>query len=216
MLHQAGRWHLHAFGGIISLDVALQWHYVYRWLALHAALHGMEVVMRDKDTLLQMRVKMVQKAIIKVNATREGYTTITDFVLSRCLPEKAQEVVESPAEAHPIAPESAARVIIEDGAMSRAERLAALIPGGMVKTGGQVFGGSSVPGEDGKDKVVRRPFNPRRRDWYELIRKGDAGWWEVLQDVLTGQVWAVVNGKAKEFTVSREAIEYCQNLEMVS
>ena len=158
---------------------------------------------RAKSERIVLRVGEIEKRQIQGMADREG-KSLTDFILSRIW----GEVSETP---HTDAlPTQADRVSVAPG-----EKISDLKARFGLKTASDLLQGDAaiVP----PDTKARRAFNSRRRDWYELVRAGDGGWWEVMQDFETGQVWAVVNGKATEFPEgadgTRAAIDHCQEIE---
>lgn len=63
--------------------------------------------------------------------------------------------------------------------------------------------------EDGSD--LKRPFNSRRPDWYNCIRRSDV--YECVQDNETGQWFVQQGGRGREFPSQSAALEYCDSID---
>jgi hypothetical protein len=164
-----------------------------------------------KEEVMRFRCTDIQRAVITTNAKREG-STLTDFILSRCLPETA----ESPhreVSTLPRSPVSAA----PSGSISDLKARLGLKTAAEIETSGPATPPAEPPNrparqmcaEDGSD--LKRPFNPRRPDWYELIKRSDV--YECVQDIETGQFFVQQGGRGREFPSQRAALEYCDSID---
>ena len=167
--------------------------------------------MTARTVVLQVRVTDIERRRAEGSAKAKGLS-LSDFIRGRILgdePESPHAEVSTP----PRSPVSAA----PSGSISDLKARLGLKTAAEIETSGPATPPAEPPNrparqmcaEDGSD--LKRPFNPRRPDWYELIKRSDV--YECVQDIETGQFFVQQGGRGREFPSQRAALEYCDSID---
>jgi hypothetical protein len=170
--------------------------------------------MAARNIVLQVRVTEIESGRVQMAAKAQGMK-VADFIRVRILG-------ELPESSHTEAlPDPDPRVLGNPGA--KISDLKARLG---LKTGAELLGGEvakppavaqpapkprQMCNEDGSDIPAPRKFNPRRPDWYTLVKRSDV--YECVQDNETGQYFVQQGGRGREFPTLKAALEYCDSID---
>lgn len=160
----------------------------------------------DGKEVVELRISPGDRRMVEHMAKQAGKSE-TDLIMGRVwgeIDESSHAEVPAVASAHvSVAP-----------AEPFGDKLADLKARFGLKTASQLEHGESAAPPDravtSKPKACRA-FNGHRPQWYNPLGSGD--WWEMSQDVSTGQVWLVANGVAREFDSEQEAKAFVEQRE---